>query len=173
MMRRFLISLLAVFLLGAVQTAFHPVAETLIQTALRAEPHTDAHALATVPNTTAVAVSERRGGWYHIQLPSGQSGWVPMTNIRFGSAAPATGSGWDQTAYSLFESGRTGASGTTASTGVRGLNTGDIANASPDPQAVDQVAQWAVSTEQAKDFAHGHSLRSHKVPYLEPAKGAQ
>ncbi len=173
MIRRILALALAALLLGAVQAASQPTAQTVIRTALHEGPHADAHALADLPRATAVTISERRGGWYHVLLANGQSGWVPMTSLRFASAGAGGAGSWDKTAYSLFESGRSGASGTTASTGVRGLNTGDIADATPDLAAVDELAQWSVSRVQAQAFAGALPLHSQEVPYLQPTKETQ
>jgi len=132
-------------------------------------PASDAAVVAAVPVNSGVTVIERQGGWYHVRLASGQDGWLPMTSIRYntsGSGTAAPGTDWS----SLFQSGRSGAGGTTATTGVRGLNTGDIANAKPDPQAVTQLEQWAAKPPQARQFAANGQLSAVQAAYLAKVK---
>jgi uncharacterized protein YgiM (DUF1202 family) len=126
--------------------------------------------VAAVPNGAAVTVVERQGGWYHVRTAAGQDGWLPMTSIRYDSSsngAAAPGTDW----ASLFNSGRSGSGGGTASTGVRGLNTGDIANAKPDPAAVAELDKWAAKPDEAKDFAKEVPLTAKpKIGYLAKVK---
>src|SRR5579871_6121814 len=130
------LSLAALLLaLGAVHAAASSTAQTVVAGNIVSGPHSDASVVTAVPNGTAVTVLERQGGWYHVKTAEGQDGWLPMTSIRYDASSGGTatsGTDW----ASLFNSGRSGSGGTTASTGVRGLNTGDIANAKPDPAAV-------------------------------------
>jgi hypothetical protein len=93
-----------------------------------------------------------------------------MASLRFDSGATAAGGGAGDVA-ALFESGRAGASGTTATTGVRGLNTGDIQNAKPDPQAVTALNAWTVKPPEARDFAGKLPVQAQKVDYLPSAGG--
>jgi uncharacterized protein YgiM (DUF1202 family) len=156
--------------LGAVHAAASSTAQTVVAGNLVSGPHSDASVVVAVPNAAAVTVIERQGGWYHVRTAAGQDGWLPMTSIRYdgtstGAAAPGTD--W----ASLFNSGRSGSGGTTASTGVRGLNTGDIANAKPDPAAVTELDKWAAKPDQAKDFAAAIPLKANtKIGYLTQVK---
>ena len=159
---------LAVLLLafGAVHAAASSTAQTVVAGNLVAGPHSDASVVSAVPNGAAVTVIERQGGWYHVRTAAGQDGWLPMTSLRYdassgGAAAPGTD--W----ASLFNSGRSGSGGTTASTGVRGLNTGDIANAKPDVAAVASLENWAAKPAEAKDFAAAIPLTANpKIGWL-------
>jgi len=165
------LSLAALLLaLGAVHAASSSTAQTVVAGNLVSGPHSDASVVAAVPNGAAVTVVERQGGWYHVRTAAGQDGWLPMTSIRYDSSsngAAAPGTDW----VSLFNSGRSGSGGGTASTGVRGLNTGDIANAKPDPAAVAALDKWAAKPADAKDFAKDVPLKANpKIGYLAKVK---
>lgn len=169
-MRRWLaLSAAMLLVLGTVYAAAGSDASTIVDAKLADGPHSDAGVVAPMPSGTAVSVIERRGGWYHVRLASGQDGWVPMTSIRYNggsSGASSSSTNWS----SLFESGRSGAGGTTATTGVRGLNTGDIAKAVPDPAAVKSLEQWAMQPPQARQFAGQLALKDVTAGYLPEVK---
>ncbi|MGE5624960.1 MAG: SH3 domain-containing protein [Bacillota bacterium] len=169
MKRLLALSAILVLVLGAVHAASGSNASTVVSGNLTSGPYSDASVVAPVPTGTAVSVIERQGGWYHVRLASGQDGWLPMTSIKYDGGSAGTSSSstnWS----SLFESGRAGAGGTTASTGVRGLNTGDIANAVPDPKAVAQLDKWAVKPPEAKQFARELPLKEATAGYLPEPK---
>jgi hypothetical protein len=156
--------------LGAVHAATTSNAQTVAAGNLTSGPYSDASVVAPVTANTAITVLERQGGWYHVRLDSGKDGWLPMTSIRYnaaGGAAPAGGTDWS----ALLQSGRSGSGGSTASTGVRGLNTGDIENAQPDPAAVTELNQWFAKPEGAKKFAAQLPLEAHPdIAYLPEVK---
>jgi uncharacterized protein YgiM (DUF1202 family) len=155
---------------GVLHAAAVSTAQTVVAGNITSSPNSDASVVADVPNATGVSIIERQGGWYHVRLASGQDGWLPMTSIRFNSGSAATtqtSTDWS----SLFQSGRAGASGTTATTGVRGLNTGDIANAKPDEKAVAELDDWKAKPNQAKNFAAALPLTANpKIAYLPKVK---
>ena len=165
-MTRWLGLALLLLALGAVHAAASSTAQTVVAGNLVSGPHSDASVVAAIPNGTAITVIERQGGWYHVRTTAGQDGWLPMTSIRYDSTsngAAAPGTDW----ASLFNSGRSGAGGGTASTGVRGLNTGDIANAKPDPSAVAGLERWTAKPAEAKDFANDIPLKANpKIGWL-------
>ena len=167
-MRRWLGLAILLLLLGVVHAAAVATAQTVVAGNLNSGPHSDASVVAAVPNATGVTVIERQGGWYHVRLDSGQDGWLPMTSIRYNGGSTAQAStDWS----SLFQSGRSGAGGATATTGVRGLNTGDIANATPNPAAVRELDKWQAKPGAAKDFAAGLPLKADpKIGSLDKVK---
>jgi uncharacterized protein YgiM (DUF1202 family) len=168
-MRRWLPLSLLLLAFGVLHAAAVSTAQTVVAGNITSTPNSDASVVAAVPNATAVSVIERQGGWYHVRLASGQDGWLPMTSIRFNSGSTATAqtsTDWS----SLFNSGRSGAD-STATTGVRGLNTGDIANAKPDPQAVAELDKWQAKPGQAKTFAAALPLTADdSIVYLNKVK---
>ncbi|HEV2332522.1 MAG TPA: SH3 domain-containing protein [Gammaproteobacteria bacterium] len=146
-------------------------AHTVVATLLNAAPASDAKAVANLAANTDLDVSTRSGGWYEVRTAQGQSGWLVMTAIKF--AHNATGTTWGTSWFDLFESGRTGAGGTTATLGVRGLNTGTIENATPAPAAVSAIGAYAVDPANASAFAQALGLKAVKVDYLGDDKEQQ
>jgi hypothetical protein len=143
-------------------------AETAVtnrETSLKQEPFTDAATIATLPDKTTVEVLKRQGGWTQIKPPSAAQGWVRMLNLRFGdSRARNSGSGLS----SLFNVARTGSSGTTVTTGVKGLDiTKDtIQNASPNKAELKRMHGYSVSKAEATQFARNAHLQKQSVEYL-------
>ncbi|HEX4300479.1 MAG TPA: SH3 domain-containing protein [Gammaproteobacteria bacterium] len=167
-MRRLLILSSALLALGVLHAAAVSTAQTVVAGNITSGPNSDASVVAAVPNATGVSIIERQGGWYHVRLASGQDGWLPMTSIRYNSGTTGTAQSTDWS--SLFQSGRSGAAGSTATTGVRGLNTGDIANAVPNPKAVAELDQWQAKPGQAKNFAAALPLTADpKIAWLPKA----
>ncbi len=176
-MKRWGLILLALLVALAVHAASQSSAQTILATPLNSAPYSDASAVTQLPAGTNITILERQGGWYHVRLSTGQEGWLQMTSIRLNntsSGSSGSGSGWGfGWLTSLFESGRSGATGVTATTGVRGLNSGDIANAKPDPQATKEISAWSATPQQARQFAQQLNLKPEQVPYLPEASGAQ
>ncbi|MDE2346627.1 MAG: SH3 domain-containing protein [Gammaproteobacteria bacterium] len=176
-MKRWGLILLALLVtVMAAHAASQSGAQTILQTPLNNAPYSDAAPVAQLPAGTNLTILERQGGWYHVRLDNGQDGWLQMTSIRMngGGNTSNSGSGWGfGWLASLFESGRSGATGVTATTGVRGLNSGDIANAKPDPQATNEISAWAATPQQARQFAQQLGLKSEQVSYLPQTSGAQ
>jgi uncharacterized protein YgiM (DUF1202 family) len=167
-MNRWLGLLTIILILGAVHAAAVSTAQTVVAGNITSSPNSDAKVVAAVPNATGVSIIERQGGWYHVRLASGQDGWLPMTSIRYNSGATGTAQSTDWS--SLFQSGRSGAAGSTATTGVRGLNTGDIANAKPDEKAVAELDKWKAKPNEAKNYAAALPLTADpKIAWLPKA----
>lgn len=167
------LTLLCVMLLAlaAAIAAASGTAHTTVDTTLNSAPYTDAPTVATLGKDTEVTVLSRQGGWYNASTAKGVKGWLVMTDIRF----PRTASGdtWGSSWYSLFESSRSGATGTTATAGVRGLNTGMIQEATPAPAAVSAIGAYAADAARAAAFAKAINLVPQKVDYLGDDKEQQ
>lgn len=148
--------------------ALAETALTLKEAELRKEPLNDAALLGTLPAQTTVEVVERKGGWTRIRPQGTEAGWTRMFNLRFGDgAAKADGGGSGGGLASMLNVARTGSSGTTVTTGVKGLDiTGDtLQNASPNPEALRRMHGFAVSRQEALAFAGKGGLKSQKVDY--------
>src|SRR5262245_3772587 len=131
-------------------------------TELKQEPASDAATVATLAENTAVDALERRSGWTRIKAPSGE-GWVRMLSLRFGSATAAKpgASGASQ----MFNVARTGTSGTQVTTGVRGLDAEQPANAQPNPAELAKLEQFAADRDAAAKFAAQGKLATRSVEY--------
>ena len=168
---RHLFALLSALLIVPPGQAAEPQQATVLRdTELRAEPFSDAAVVAKIRAKARIRVLQRKGGWYQARDNRNQTGWLRMSTIRFGDGTSAKsdsgGSGLGQT-MRFLSTGRSGASGTTVATGIRGLDSADVSNASPDHAAVKRVDSFKVGAEDARAFAQTAELRSKSVDYME------
>jgi hypothetical protein len=134
------------------------------QTEVKKEPFSDAAAVGTLPEKTQVKLVKREGGWMLIESAAA-SGWVRMLSIRIGAGAEKTGG--DSGVKSLFNVARTGSSGTSVATGVRGLDKEQITNARPNPVELQKLAAYAAARADAEQFAAGDpQLKAQTIDYL-------
>ena len=154
---RFLLFLLAVPLLAAAEPA------TLIRaTELKEAPATDAAAVARLPENAAVETLERKGGWTRVKAGAGE-GWVRMLVLRFGG--PGEAKKGDSGISQIFNVARTGTSGTQVTTGARGLDADQLANAQPNPAELSKMADFAANADAAASFAAKGKLAAQSVEY--------
>jgi hypothetical protein len=131
-------------------------------TDLKHEPASDSATLAALAENTAVEVLERKSGWTRVKAQPGE-GWVRMLALRFGGTAPAKPGATGLT--QLFSVARTGTSGTQVTTGVRGLDAEQIANAQPNPAELAKLETFASDREAAAGFATQGKLSATAVAY--------
>ena len=105
------------------------VAYTVRSTEIKQLPFSDAATVATLGEKASVNVMSRQGGWVKINSGKG-NGWVRMLSLRGDSTAKKSG---DTGLQSLINVGRSGSSGITMTTGIRGLSEEDLKNAHPNP----------------------------------------
>lgn len=156
-----------VVLFCTIGTAYAEKAVTRYALHLYASPYFDADTTIGLKKHTAVTVVNRKGAW--MQVEANQSrGWLRLHQIRLGDGKRKRKSGFTGLSYLLnvSQTGRSGARGITATTGIRGLDADDLTNAKPDKQAVENLATNAVSTEEAKIFARTNGLKTVAVPHL-------
>ena len=67
--------------------------------------------------------------------------------------------------------GRSGNTGVTVATGVRGLSPEDMKNAQPAPDQVKKLDGFAASKSQAESAARSGKLNKQNTDYLADAKG--
>ena len=137
---------------------------------LMTEPFIDSAKVGPVAASEPVRMLERRGGWVRVET-SGRTGWVRMLNVRLEGAAaslaaPATGR--PASALSLL---RTGSSGTTVTTGIKGLGEEDIRAASANHAQLDQLGTLAVGAAETRENAKKTGLRESDVAYLKKGRG--
>jgi len=156
-MRTLLFLLLAVPLLAAAEPA------TLLRaTELKKEPATDAETVARLPENAAVDALERKGGWTRVKSGTDQ-GWVRMLALRFGG--PGEVKKGDSGVTALFNVARTGTSGTQVTTGARGLDADQLANAQPNPAELEKMTKFAADAQAAASFAAKGKLSATSVEY--------
>jgi len=133
-------------------------------TDLKQEPASDSATLAALAENAAVEVIERKGGWTRVKAGEAE-GWVRMLALRYGAGAAKPGAtGLTQ----LFNVARTGSSGTQVTTGVRGLDAQDLANAQPNPAELAKLQGFAADRDAAASFAAQGSLAAKPVEYPKP-----
>jgi len=135
-------------------------------TELKQEPASDSATLGALAENTAVEVLERKSGWTRVKAQPGE-GWVRMLALRFGGTfggtAPAKPGATGVT--QLFNVARTGSSGTQVTTGVRGLDAEQIANAQPNPAELSKLEKFAADRDTAAGFAAQGRLSATPVAY--------
>ena len=88
-LRRFLLALLLATISWIAQA--QEQAFTNRSTELKDKGATDAKTVATLPENTAVKVTQRAGGWTRVEAGA-QSGWVRAFHLRFPSTVESTSS---------------------------------------------------------------------------------
>lgn len=167
-MRKFLLMGLFVFwgIAQAADTAFMARA-----TELKAKPFADAETLATLAEQTKVEILTRQASWMQIKAEAG-IGWVKMLSVRMGNPGAPSKSG-DSGIGKIFNLATTGSSGSTVTTGVRGLSEEQLRNAQPNPEGFKTFQSYAVKKEDAQKFAKAGQLKAEKLDYLGPAKAPE
>ena len=131
---------------------------------LYAEPFIDAAKAGPLTPNQPVTIVERRGGWLAVEA-GGKRGWVRMLNVRLDNPTrPAAG----RTTAAL----RTGSSGRTVATGVKGLDEEDIRNAAIDRAQLGRLDGLAASESEARQYGIDSKLKETKVGYLKPGKAS-
>ena len=140
---------------------------TVRPTDVKAKPYTDSRTLQNLPTNARVEILGRRGGWNKVKVGE-QTGWVKMLSLRLGEVPRGGG---DNGFRTMFNVASTGGSGSTTTTGVRGLNEEKLHNPHPTPQELEKLHQLEVSKGEAERFAAAGHLKSESMDYLPtPAK---
>lgn len=127
-------------------------------TDLKDKPFLDATTLSRLPAGSSVDIQKRQGAWAQVRASTGQTGWLKILNLRSGPSG-ASGSGVNQ----LLNVARTGSSGNTVTTGVKGLSAEQIKNARPNVQEVERMKSYGVSSAEAQRFARSNRLAAKNV----------
>lgn len=133
-------------------------------TELRAKPLNDAPVLSRLKAKATITITSRSGAWAQVTA-GGQSGYVRLFNLRTSSGVKG-----DSGVGSVASVFRTGSSGASVSTGVKGLSATDITGAAPDEAQLKELAGYAVSRDAAAGSAKSAGLAATAVEWL-PAAG--
>lgn len=153
---------LCLFVLSIAAAHAGETAYTVRATELKAKPFTDAATLLTLAEHGKVEIVARQASWMQVKA-DGTTGWVKMLSLRLGGGKAQSG---DAGLGALFNVAATGKSGSTVTTGVRGLSEENLKNARPDPQALKDLQGYAASKKAATGFARAGKLESQQVGYL-------
>jgi len=142
------------------------IAYTVRSTEVKAKPFSDADTLSSLPEKRRVEVLERKASWTRIKSDD-TTGWVKMLSLRFGDAQKKSG---DSGLGALFNVAATGGSGSTVSTGVRGLSEENLKNPHPNPRAMQELQRYATGKREAQGFGKSGKLTTQQIDYLPPAR---
>ena len=146
--------------------------QVLVTTDLKSEPYADAKTLGTLQSNSTVDVLKKQGGWMQVKPASISEGWVKMTTIKLGGpGGAAKGDSGMAAVWNSAMQGRSGNTGVTVATGVRGLSPEDMKNASPNPEAVKKLDSYAASKGQAESAAKSAKLSKQNIDYLAASGG--
>ncbi len=140
--------------------------------ALRAEPRTDAGVVGNLAKGAAGDAVARQGAW--VQVKSGaMTGWLYSFNVRFGAvtAGAGEGSGAGSALGRVF--GPRQRVNVTATIGIRGLDEEDLKQAKFDAGQLQALDGFAASRGQADAYADQAGLSASQVEYLsQPAQSS-
>ena len=138
---------------------------------LRQGPSESAAVVAALPAQAPVTrLSERQGPWMRVTTATGQTGWLHMFDV--GTAAPSTSAGSAASGMlrgltNFLNRGNTQTTTTaTATVGIRGMSSEDIANAQPNLSALKQAEALRIDATQARKFADEAQLAVRAVDAL-------
>lgn len=163
--------LFAILALGLACAAWAETGQTVKATDLKKTPFADAETVASLPENTAVEILKRQGPWMQVKA-NGKEGWVRMLSLRMGDGAKSNGGGTAAGLGGLLNIARTGSSGNTVATGVRGLTKEELANAQPNPEEMAKLKQYTTGAKEARAFAAAGGLKAQQVDYLKPPTAA-
>lgn len=144
------------------------VAWAVRNTELKAQPFADAQTSGQLAEKQKVEVLARKVSWTQVKADD-LTGWVKMLSLRFGDASTAPAAQAQAQAgalQSLFNLVTTGSSGSTVTTGARGLDESKLATPRPNKPAFDAMRSYAVSSPDAQHYAKTEKLDAKTVDYV-------
>lgn len=140
---------------------------------LLAQPFIDAPSAAKLTASQPVAIVERRGPWVSVQA-NGKTGWVRLLNLRLEPAVAVAGRTPPSTVSrpsGLSSLMRTGSSGRTVTTGVKGMDEEDIRASTPNYEELTLLEGLGVDAAEARASAEKAKLAERSVAYLDKRRG--
>ncbi|NNM51033.1 MAG: SH3 domain-containing protein [Pseudomonadales bacterium] len=137
---------------------------------LLADHYGDAATVGQLKAHDRVQVLKDSGAWVQVMLPDKTQGWIRIFDVDCtppGSSTQSTLVGLGSLVHLLG----TGSTGTTVSTGVKGLSEEQLKLAEPNWQAWNVLASYAVTPSQARHYAANVPLKAVKVPYVGESSG--
>ena len=129
---------------------------------LRSEPKASADVVAELKARSEVQITDRKGAWASVSAGDEASGWLRVLNLRTGSSDGKAAGGGNQLAQAFL----TGSSGTTVSTGVKGLSPDILRGAGAAMSEVEMLDTLAASADDARLYAMSGSLEAREVDYV-------
>lgn len=129
---------------------------------LKSKPFNDASNIAILEASSSVDIISRQGAWMQVKSGRGSSGWVRMFNIRTEASNTSADAGMDK----LGKLYKTGSSGSTVTTGVKGLSAEDLKQAQPNQAELQKLNNYRSNSNDARQFAQQGKLSSQPAEYL-------
>lgn len=160
---------------------------------LRDMPDISGKSVGQLPANTPVVLFERARLWVRVRpadAPQAPTAWASLLDFRFGGAptapppppragAPAAGggafAGFSRSVSSLLAgfSGRQNSyGGNTATIGIRGLTSQELGGAAPNYQAYADIERFAITPQDAQNYAFAGGLVPQRLTYLAPPVAA-
>ncbi|MDW5417767.1 SH3 domain-containing protein [Iodobacter sp. CM08] len=150
-------------LLALSSTAWAEPASIIRNSDLREKPFLDAAIVGQLSAGNSVDVQARQGAWMQVKSSSNLIGWIKLLNVRTGnSTESSSGSGFG----ALAKVFTTGSSGSTVTTGVKGLSAEQIRNAQPNPEELNKLIGYSASSSDASRNAAKEQLIPQTVAYI-------
>lgn len=132
--------------------------QTLRAANLMTGPAIDSAPVAKLAAKQPITILSRKGAWMQVDS-GGQTGWLRMTEVRAETGSvPAP-----QRASAAY---RTGSRGSTATTGIKGVDEEDIRNSVPDMAQVASMDALMVGEAEAATHARQSGLRESQLAYF-------
>lgn len=156
-----------VLLLGCSLLAQAETGTVIRASDLKQKPFLDAASAGRVSPGNNVTIVSRQGAWMQVKAGN-QAGWIKLLNVRTGSG---TASSSGNSLGTLAKVLTTGSSGTTVTTGVKGLTSGEVTATHPDLAQLQKLDDYAISSTQAATTARAVPLKARQVPDI-PSRAA-
>ena len=131
-------------------------------TELKERAAAESTTLASLPENTPVKVLARGGGWTRVEA-NGRSGWVRVFHLRFPSTVESSSTGGGLASLGSALGFGQSKQATLATTGIRGLSTEDVKNASPDPEQLQRMQSFRADRPSAERFAREAKLAESRI----------
>jgi hypothetical protein len=111
-----------------------------------------------------VEIIEKKGFWVKVKS-NGLEGWTKMSNVQVDSSKSLD--------VAALDSGREGGGNIVSTSGVRGLDGAELADAQPDKNEFENMKKLLVSSEDGKSFASQSQLESRDLKYFPDPENTQ
>lgn len=105
-----------------------------------------------------VKILEKKGFWIKIKAASIE-GWTKMSNVEIQSSKNLD--------LTSIDSGRSGKNNVVSTSGVRGLDGAELADANPDLKEFEQMKKLSIASVEGEKFSKSSELITRQVKYFE------
>uniref|UniRef100_A0A486XU54 SH3b domain-containing protein n=1 Tax=Rheinheimera sp. BAL341 TaxID=1708203 RepID=A0A486XU54_9GAMM len=142
----------------------NPSATVKQTTPLLEHPEPNATKLAQLSAEQTVTVLDRSGGWYKVNVPQHDIGWLRLFNLQFSKSRYQP----DNTPLRQLPGVlRSSHNQVTSSTGVRGLDKVSLTTAKPDFEQLKALQNLQLTTAEAQLFANQAKLKANPAIALQ------